>query len=139
MSLTKRIVLFIGLGGICAVVALVFVIYSKFHTFEIEDQIHDTFCPVAIALYQYQDEHGSPAIDLRQLVPKYVQTSPSSPLVDSVEYSVIDQGKAWQLSLHSMALSKPRIYCCRSTHEFTPDEKHRILLQYHQMWTVLSE
>jgi hypothetical protein len=125
--------------AVLAVVAVIGVrLHQVFHKFSVEDQIHDSFFPVAMALYDYEDAHGSPATNLTQLVPAYLPQIPSSRLADSVEYSVIDGGKAWQLSIHNRALSPPRLYCCRSSHQFTAEEKQRILIQYHS-WTVLRD
>jgi hypothetical protein len=102
-------------------------------------QIHDTFYPVVKALYDFEHDHNSPATNLTQLVPGYIVQLPISRFADSVEYSVIDGGKAWQLNIHSQALSEPRIYCCRSNQKFSADEERRVLLRYHAVWTVLRE
>jgi len=127
----------IALFAVAAVIGIR--VHQAWHKFSVEDQIHDEFFPVTKALYDYQDAHKSPATNLAQLVPAYIAQIPSSPLADSVEYSVMDGGNAWQLSIHSRALSPPRLYCCRSSNQFTPEEKRRILIQYHHIWTVLRD
>ncbi len=114
-------------------------IYKRVHAFAVEDQIHGTFYPVAKALYDFEHDHNSPATNLTQLVPGYIAQLPSSRFADSVDYSVIDGGKAWQLSIHSRALSEPRIYCCRSTQKFSADEEQRVVLRYQSVWTVLRD
>lgn len=135
---TKRSILLVVAVAVVAVAAVLGIgLYRAWHTFSIEDQIHGTFFPVAKALYDYEHDHSSPATNLTQLVPGYIPQLPSSRFVDSVEYSITDDGKAWQLSIHSRTLSQPRLYCCRSTQTFTPDEERRVLLRYHSVWTVL--
>ncbi len=106
-------------------------LYRAWHGFAVEDEIHGTFFPVVRALADYEYDHGSPASALAKVVPDYIAQLPSSRLADSVEYSVIGGGKAWQLSIHSHALHEPRVYCCRSTHRFTADEEQRVVLRYH--------
>jgi hypothetical protein len=128
------VVVVIAVGAVFAVST-----YKRIHAFAVEDQIHGTFYPVAKALYDFEHDHNSPATNLTQLVPGYIAQLPSSRFADSVEYSVIDSGKAWQLSIYSRALSESRIYCCRSTQKFTADEERRVLLRYHAVWTVLRE
>jgi hypothetical protein len=139
MSLKRSI--FLLVAAVVVVAAAVFAVsfYKHIHTFAVEDQIHDTFYPVAKALYDFEHDHNSPATNLTQLVPGYIAQLPSSRFADSVDYSVINGGKAWQLSIHSGALSEPRIYCCRSTQKFTADEEQRVLLRYHAVWTVLKD
>jgi hypothetical protein len=139
MSIKRSILLLVAIAVVVVVAVLGIGFYRAWHTFSVEGQIHGTFFPVAKALYDYEHDHSSPATNLTQLVPRYIPQLPTSRFVDSVEYSVTDGGKAWQLSIHSLALSQPRIYCCRSTQTFTADEERRVLLRYHAVWTVLSE
>jgi len=133
--------IFLSVAAVVIVAAALFAVsfYKHIHTFAVEDQIHGTFYPVAKALYDFEHDHNSPATNLTQLVPGYIAQLPSSRFADSVDYSVIDDGKAWQLSIHSRALSEPRIYCCRSTQKFTADEEQRVVLRYHSVWTVLRD
>jgi hypothetical protein len=110
--------------------------YQHIRTFLVEDSIHGTFFPVANALYAYQHDHGRPADSLAALVPKYIGAIPSSTLANSPNYEVLPDGRSWELVIRSRALSQPRLYICRSTQHFTPDETGRIILQYHSTWTV---
>ena len=122
---------------LAAFVSIGISVYQQVHTFSVEDRIHGTFFPVANALYAYQQEHGRPAASLAALVPKYLGAIPSSKLADSPIYRVLPDGQSWELSIHSRALSQPRLYLCRSTQHYTPEETRRIIIQYHSTWTVL--
>ena|ERR1041385_2371622 len=139
MSLKRSIILVLAIPVVSGVAVLGVGLYRAFHAFTVEDKIHGTFYPVAKALYDYEHDHSSPATNLTQLVPAYIGQLPSSRLADSVDYLVIDDGRAWQLSIHSRSVSEPRVYCCRSTQKFTPDEKRRVLGRYHAVWTVLRD
>lgn len=139
MSVKRPIILFIAIVIATVVTVTGVGLHRAWHTFSVEDQIHGTFFPVAMALFNYEHNHSSPASNLAQLVPMYISQIPSSRFADSVEYSVINGGKAWQLSIHSRALSQPRLYCCRSSQQFTAEEARRIVLRYHGIWTVLRE
>lgn len=142
MSLPKRVALIVASGLtlvlLLSATSLCLDIQKRLHAFDIEDQIHDTFSPVVLALNDYQDDHHAAAADLSQLVPKYLPAIPTSPLVDSVEYAVLDNGKTWRLTLPSHALPQARLYCSRSDDQFTPEEEQRVVLRYHGMWTVLK-
>ncbi len=111
-------------------------IYHRVCTFSVEDRIHGTFFPVTAALYLYQQEHGQPADALAALVPEYLSAIPSSPLADLTTYRISPDSQSWELVIHSRALAQPRLYLCRSTQHFTPDETRRIIIQYHSTWTV---
>ena len=125
---------------IVAIVAAASVsIYIRIHSFNVEDDIHHTFYPLAVALDDFAHDHNSPATNLTQLVPRYIAQLPRSRYADSIEYCVLDDGKAWQLSIHSSTLSPRRVYCCRSPQKFTANEERKILLRYHSVWTVLRE
>jgi len=113
--------------------------YDAWHRFAVEDEIHHTFFPLATALYKFEEQHGEPATSLVQLVPDYLPAIPVSRLVSSVDYSVLGDGKTWQLTMHSRALDVPRLYCCRSTQAYSEEEQRRILGRYHGYWTVLIE
>ena len=134
MVLTGVAVVVITLAAVFA-----FGIHQAWHKFAVEDSIHGTFFPVVRALEEYEHDHGAPAANLAQLVPKYVSQIPSSALVDSVQYTLLPDGKAWQLSLHSTALDPPRVYCCRSNNKYTTEEEKRVLLRYHFFWFVLRD
>ena len=124
---------------VTAVVVFACGLYRAWHKFVVEDNIHGAFFPVVMALGDYSRDHSSPATNLTQLIPHYLTQIPSSRFADSVEYKLLDDGKAWQFSVHSGALNPPRIYCCRSTQTFTADEEQRVLLKYHGFWVVLKE
>ena len=127
---------------ICSSLVLAFVVgvglpaYRHIRKFFVEDSIHSTFYPVTAALYKYQGEQGRPAESLTALMPKYLGAIPSSHLADLPTYRILPDGKSWELAIHSRALPEPRIYLCRSTQQFTPEEKSRIILEYHVTWTV---
>ena len=117
--------------------AVVAVFLSRsLHAFFVEDRIHGTFYPVARALYSYEQDSGHPASSLEVIIPKYIPAIPSSSLADPPTYRVLPPGNVWELAIHSQALSQPRLYICRSSQEFTPEEKRRIIRQYHVTWTV---
>lgn len=139
MTLKKRIAYISVIAVVCALTVVSIGFYRAFHKFSVEDQIHGAFFPVVAALYDYEHDHSTPATNLMQLVPAYIAQIPRSHLVDSVEYSVIDDGKTWQLNLYSHALSKPRIYCCRSSQKFSAEEERKVVLRYHGVWTVIRE
>ncbi len=119
-----------------AVVAIGIPAYQRVRAFSVEDRIHGTFFPVTDALYTYQQEHGQPADSLATLVPKYLAAIPVSELADSPTYRVLPDGQSWELVIHSSALPRPRLYVCRSTQLFTPEERRHIITQYHGTWTV---
>lgn len=110
--------------------------YKHIRKFIVEDSIHGTFFPVTSALYTYQREHGRAADSLAALVPKYLGAIPSSKLADSPTYRILPDGQSWELSIHSLALSQPRLYLCRSTQEFTAEETRRMIIRYHGTWVV---
>jgi hypothetical protein len=113
--------------------------YRAWHKFSVEDDIHGAFFPMVRALDDYERDHGAPATNLTQLIPRYIPQIPRSRFVDSVRYDVLEDGKAWQLRLHSRALEPPRLYCCRSDNKYTAEEEKRILLRYHAVWVVLRD
>ena len=131
----------IGVAVVVITLAAVFAfdVHRAWHKFSVEDSIHGVFFPVVRALDEYEHDHGAPATNLAQLVPKYVSQIPSSALVDSVQYTLLPDGKAWQLSLHSTVLDPPRLYCCRSSNKYTAEEEKRVLMRYHSVWVVLKD
>ena len=134
MVLTGVAVVVITLAAVFA-----FDVHRAWLKFTVEDSIHGVFFPVVRALDEYEHDHGAPATNLAQLVTKYVSQIPSSALVDSVQYTLLSDGKAWQLSLHSTALDPPRLYWCRSSNKYTAEEEKRVLLRYHSVWVVLRD
>ena len=137
MKLGKRIAWLVVIAALGLLAAMAGILYNAYHVFSIEDKIHDTYFPVVAALYHFEDDHVFPATNLVQLVPAYLPKIPNSPMVDSVEYTVIDSGRDWQLALTSHALSQPRVYCCRSNPIFSAEEEHRVVQRYHGVWTVM--
>lgn len=138
--LPRKKTIWILVIGLCLLLALVggigIPIYQRVRTFSIENSVHSTFFPVTSALYTYQQEHGRPAESLAALIPKYINAIPSSKLTDSPTYRILPDGQSWELTIHSSTLSQPRLYICRSTQHFTPEETRRIIIQYHSTWTV---
>ena len=119
-----------------AVGAIGIPVAQRVRAFFVEDSIHGTFYPVANALYEYQRDHGRPAESLAGLLPKYLAAIPSSQLADAPAYRASPDGSSWELVLHSRALSRPRLYICRSTQEFSPEESRRMIVRYHGIWAV---
>jgi hypothetical protein len=136
---TKMVLAGVAVVVITLAAVFAFGFHRAWHKFTVEDNIHDVFFPVVCALYEYEHDQGAPAASLAQLVPKYVSQIPSSALVDSVQYTLLPDGKAWQLSLHSTALDPPRLYCCRSSNKYTAEEEKRVILRYHGVWVVLRD
>jgi hypothetical protein len=82
--------------------------YQAWRVFAVEDNIDGTFRPVVEALYLFAREHGAPATNLVQLVPRYISEIPSSRFAEPPEYRVLEEG-VWQFSVRSTALRRPRI------------------------------
>jgi hypothetical protein len=136
----RKIIIRSAAAALLAVAALFgFAYYDAWHRFAVEDEIHATFYPLATALYLFEEKHGTPATNLAQLVPDYISAIPASRLVSSLDYTLLDDGKTWQLAMHSRALDQPRVYCCRSTQDYSADEQRRMLGKYHGCWVVLTE
>ena len=136
---TKRILtaalLLLGLGiGLFA-----YSFFTALHRFRVEDRIHACYTPVALALMAYQETSDGPASALQDLIPEFVKELPKSPLADSVDYRVFENGEEWELAIHSTTLRKPRVYSCRSNGEYTAEEQSKIVLRYHGLWCVLEE
>ena len=134
MALTGVAVVVITLAAVVA-----FRVHQAWHKFVVEDNIHGVFYPVVRALDEYEHDHGAPATNLTQIVPKYASEIPRSALVDSVQYTLLPDGKTWQLCLHSRALKPARLYCARSNDKYTAEEEKRVVLRYHGCWVVLKE
>ena len=113
-------------------------VHYAWHKFVIEDQVHGTFFPVVTALYKFQEDSGTTATNLLQLVPRYVSQIPTSPVVDSVTYRVLPDGTNWQLSVFSRALKPPRVYMHRSSGNYTPEEDRQELTSFH-LWHVFRQ
>jgi len=142
MALSRRtkVVLTIVTAIVVALATVIaFGVYRRCYKFAVEDSIHGAFFPLVLALEEYEHDHGVPAASLPQLVPNYISQIRSSAFVDSVEYGLLTDGKAWQLRLHSTALEPPRAYVCRSSDKYTDDEEQRLILRYHVVWVVLRD
>jgi hypothetical protein len=109
------------------------------HRFRVEAAINGEFWPVMEELHVYQTDHGAPAASLAALIPHYRAHLPTSPYVDAIDYTLLDGGTAWQLSIHTRALGRPLIYRCRSTQFYTPQEQNRILKRCYGYWVVLPD
>lgn len=138
MRFLKSAVKVVALLVVLLLLAFAVVFYTAFHRFEVEDKIHSTFFPLAMALHDFEDATGSPATNLNQLIPDRLPVLPQSPLVERVDYKVIGSN-IWELSLHSKALGDRRNYCCRSNQKFSAEEEARVILEYHGIWVVLRE
>lgn len=109
--------------------------FSALRTFGIEDQIHGTFFPVSMAIERFAETNDVPPRALDSLVPSFLPCIPTSPLVDSLEYMVVD-GTNWIMNAHSTVLKPARTYSWRSTSTFSDAEKLKMLKQFHNV-TVL--
>jgi hypothetical protein len=93
---------------------------------------------VVTALYKFQEDSGTPATNLLQLVPRYVSQIPTSPVADSVAYRVLPDGTNWQFSVYSRALKPPRVYMHRSSGNYTSEEGRQELTSFH-LWHVFKQ
>jgi hypothetical protein len=140
MLAKKLIFRFITAAVIVFLAGCALTLYRSWSEYTAEAKIQNAFFPLAQALCRYEDDFRSPARSLKQLLPHYISQIPTSRLADSVEYAVIDDGQAWQLTIHSRALSPPRLYLYRSTNKLTPDEQRRVVGENpHGMLVVLRE
>jgi len=103
-----------------------------------EERVCGVFDPVISALENFQQQSGSPPTNLTQLVPRYLQQLPISRVANSIDYRVLADGTNWQLSVHSRALSTPRVYVHRSSQEFTDAEQRQSVTAFHG-WVVFRE
>jgi len=135
----KRVI-FIVLILILAVVAcLAWTIRSAWHRLKVEDRIHHSYLPVVLALTDFAQSNGAPAIVLQDLIPDHIDEIPTSPYADSVSYTMLEEPNAWEFAVQSTALRKRRIYSHRSNGKYTPEEENRIVLRYHGLWCVMEE
>lgn len=137
--IVKAALIALGLALLAGGGLLTASVYQRVQKFSVEDQIHGTFFPVVDSLHAFQEETGSAAQDLGQLVPKYLPEIPKSELVDKITYTPGADGKGWKLTLYSTALKPPRTYNARSKPEYSEEEMARIITIYHQEWHVLRE
>ena len=95
-----------------------------------EENIHNTFFPVTLAIESFTEKNGAPPKALDVLVPSFLDRLPTTPLVDKIEYKVLD-GTNWILNAHSTALRPARVYSWRSNWNFTEQERGNLLKQFH--------
>ena len=138
-AMSRKATLWIVGISLCIVGGLVWtgaIFYSGVRAFLAESTIHGTFYPLADALYHYQNEQGQPAKSLGAVVPRYLGTLPTSPYADAPRYRVLPGGTVWELAIDSQVLPQRRLYLCRSTQTYTPEEQRRMILYYHATWAV---
>ena len=78
------------------------------------------------ALEDYQRDHNAVATNLAQLVPRYLETLPNSPYVESIEYRVLTNGHHWEIRALSRALKPPRLYVRRATNVYSDEEREKM-------------
>lgn len=111
---------------------LVWGFFSKLRTFGIEDRIHGTFFPVSIAVERFAETNGVPPAALSNLVPSFLPAIPTSPLVDRLEYQVVDTTN-WIMNAHSTVLRPARTYSWRSDWRFTDQERAKLMKEFHNV------
>jgi hypothetical protein len=131
-TVTKRILLTVAVVFLLGVGTLVYGFFMSLRTFGIEDRIHGKFYPVSQAIDHFTETSGRPPGTLNELVPAFLVSIPTSPLVDKVEYRVVE-GTNWIMNAHSRALNPARIYSWRSHWNFTDQEKTNLMKQFHNI------
>ncbi len=129
---TKRIILVIAAIVVAAAATVAWGFFSALRTFGIEDRIHGAFFPASIAIERFAGTNGVPPKTLDDLVPSFLDRIPTSPLVDKIEYRVVD-GTNWIMNAHSTALKPARVYSWRSDWSFTEKERGKLLKQFHNV------
>jgi hypothetical protein len=133
----KRILLGIGATLVVVVAITLWGFFSVLRTYEIEDRINNTFYPISEAIERFAKTNGVPPKSLNSLVPAFWHSIPTSPLIDKIEYTVVD-GTNWIMNVHSTVLKPSRTYSWRSNMTFSDEEQSRILKQFHDV-TVLKD
>lgn len=131
-TVTKRILLGVTVIALAAVATVVWGFFSALRAFGIEDQIHDTFFPVSMAIERFAETNGVPPKSLDGLVPSFMPSVPTSPLVDKLEYRVVG-GSNWIMNAHSVALKPARIYSWRSDWNFSEQERAKLMKEFHNV------
>lgn len=129
---TKKILLSIAAVFIVIVGTLAWGFFSALHTFGIEDRIHGTFFPISIAIERFAETNGVPPESLANLVPDFLPSIPTSPLVDRLDYRVVDRTN-WIMNAHSTALKPYRTYSWRSDWHFTDQERSKLMKEFHNV------
>jgi len=111
--------------------------FSTLRTFSIEDQIHGTFFPVSMAIERFTETNGIPPESLASLVPSFLLAIPTSPLVDKLEYRVVNRTN-WIMDAHSTVLKPSRTYSWRSDWNLTEQEKKKLIKEFHNV-TVFKD
>ena len=106
--------------------------FQGLRMFGIEDQIHGTFSPVSMAIERYAQQYGRPPTSLDRLVPEFLPGIPTSPLVDGLDYLVVDDSN-WILNAHSTAIKPGRTYSWRSDWNLHDQEKAKLVKEYHRI------
>ena len=133
MKKTVKRILLVALAVVIAGVAtFVWGFWKALRTFGIEDQIHGAFYPVSMAIERFAETNGTPPETLDQLVPIFLPTIPTSPLVYKLEYTVVDKTN-WIMNAYSTALKPDRIYSWRSDWRFTDQEKVNLMKEFHNV------
>ena len=133
MRKSAKGVLLVALAVVIAgVTTFVWGFWKALRTFGIEDQIHGAFYPVSMAIERYAETNGIPPETLGQLVPIFLPTIPTSPLVYKLEYTVVDETN-WIMNAYSTALKPDRIYSWRSDCRFTDQEKVNLMKEFHNV------
>jgi len=135
-----QILRFVGVAAVVVLAVYAVILDRAWHEYNIDGEIVNTYFPLAMALRDYERDNRSPAKEVRWLMPHYIAKIPSSRFADTVEYAVINDGKGWQISIHSRALSPPRVYLYRSTGKLSVEEEKRLVERdSHSEMTILRE
>ena len=134
---TKRILYAVATVLVLSAGTVVWGFFKGLRTFVVEDKIHGTFFPVSVAIDRFAETNGVPPKTLDQLVPSFLVSIPTSPLVDKLDYRVVGESN-WIMNVHSRELKPWRTYSWRSNWTFSDEEKSRMLKQFHDI-TVLKD
>lgn len=129
---TKRILLGVAATLLVVVGIVVCVFFSALRTFGIEDQIHGTFFPVSMAIERFTATNGVPPSSLDSLVPSFLPSIPTWPLVDRLEYRVL-AGTNWIMNAQSTVLKPNRVYSWRSDWNVTEQEGVKLMKEFHNV------
>lgn len=132
MTVPKRILLVLAAVITAVVGTLAWGFFSGLRTFRIEDRIRGTYFPVSIAIECFADTNGVPPESLANLISTFLPSIPTSPLVDKLEYRVVD-GTNWIMNAHSAALTPSRTYSWRSDWHFTDQERSELMKEFHNV------
>jgi hypothetical protein len=134
----RRITIAILAFGLAGAIYCGIVTCSAIWKFTVEDSIHGTFYPVIVALDKYCDDHGYAPEALRDLRPKYIKETPSSPYVSDIIYRRVPKEPAWRLTLVSRATISTRQYIAEDGLPLSAEERKVCIRKYHERWSVLK-